>query len=280
MPSSSTRVPDAGHPRTRIVWLDGRLAGPDGARLSADDPGVRWGLGLFETMRAAGGRVPLLDRHLRRLAASAAALGLDPFPDEGTIRDAVAATVSAHGDGPARVRLTATPRPTLLVEATPLPPDVQLNVPARSIGLSVPGAWLPGNRIAEHKTLSCAAWRLAQARAEAAGAGHALLLDRGGRLGEAAIANVFCDVGGEVVTAPADGLLPGVARAICLEAVGARERAAEEAEWRAAREIVAVNALRGAVAITAVDGAPVGDGVPGPLAHALAAALAEAADGP
>jgi branched-chain amino acid aminotransferase len=260
------------------VWLDGRVVPANRALLSADDPGVRWGLGLFETMRASGGRVPLLDRHLHRLRASAAALGLDGVPGDAEIRDAVAATVAAHGDGPARLRLTVTPRPTLLVEATALPGDVQLDVPGRSIALSVTGAWVPGNRIAEHKTLSYAAWRLAQLRAEAAGADHALLLDRDGRLGEAAVGNVFCALaGGEVVTAPSDGLLPGVARAICLPAVGAHERAAQEREWRAAREIVAVNAVRGATAITAVDGVPVGDGGPGPLAHALAAALAEAA---
>jgi branched-subunit amino acid aminotransferase/4-amino-4-deoxychorismate lyase len=260
------------------VWLDGRIVPPDRALLSADDPGVRWGLGLFETMRASGGRVALLDRHLRRLRASAAALGLDGLPGDAAIREAVAATVAAHGDGPARLRLTVTPRPTLLVEATPLPAGVPSDEPGRSIALSVPGAWVPGNRIAEHKTLSYAAWRLAQLRAEAAGAGHALLLDRDGRLGEAAVGNVFCALGdGELVTAPADGLLPGIARAIGLAATDAVERAAGEAEWRAAREIVVVNALRGATAITAVDGALVGDGAPGPLARALAAALAEAA---
>ena len=44
----------------------------------------------------------------------------------------------------------------------------------------------------------------------------------------------------------------------------------------AAREIVAVNALRGATAITAVDGAPVGRRGGRPLARALAAALAAA----
>ncbi|MGE3235813.1 MAG: aminotransferase class IV, partial [Thermoleophilia bacterium] len=226
------------------MWLDRGIVTPDRAVLAADDPGVRWGLGLFETMRADRGRVPLLDRHLGRLLASAAALGLAPVPDEAAIRHALAATLSAHGGGPARVRLTITPRPTLLIEATPLSvADVQLDEPRRSSALSLPGAWVRGNRIAEHKTLSYAAWRLAQSRAEAAGAGHALLLDRDGRLGEAAVANVFCDLGDEVVTAPADGLLPGVARAICLPAVGARERAAEEREWRAAREIVAVNAL-------------------------------------
>ena len=178
--------------------------------------------------------------------------------------------------GPARVRLTVTPRPTVMVEVAPAD-DAPLGVPGRGTAVALPGAWVPGNRIAEHKTLSYAAWRLAQRRAEAAGADHALLLDRDGRLGEAAVANVFCALGDEVVTAPADGLLPGVARAICLPATGARERAAEEGEWRAAREIVAVNALRGATAITAVDGAPVGDGAAGPLARALAAALAAAA---
>jgi len=262
------------------VWLDGRIVPAGQALLGADDPGVRWGLGLFETMRASGGRVPLLDRHLRRLLGSAAALELAPFPDEAAIRNAVAATLSAFGDGPAWVRLTATPRPTLLIEAGPLAGDVQLNVPGRSFAQSLLGAWVPGNRIAEHKTLSYAAWRLAQLRAQAAGADHALLLDRDGRLGEAAVGNVFCALAdGEVVTAPADGLLPGIARAIGLAATGAGERAAGEAEWRAAREVVVVNAVRGATAVTAVDGAAVGDGAPGPLARALAGALAAAAGG-
>ena len=237
---------------------------------------MRWGLGLFETMRAAGGRVPLLDRHLHRLRTSAATLELVDVPGVAALRHAVAAALAAGDGGAARVRLTVTPRPTVMVEVTPVD-DVPLDVPGRGIAVALPGAWVPGNRIAEHKTLSYAAWRLAQRRAEAAGAAHALLLDRDGRLGEAAVANVFCALGDEVVTAPADGLLPGVARAICLPAVGARERAAEEGEWRAAREIVAVNAVRGATAITVVDGVRVGDGAPGPLARALAEALAAAA---
>jgi len=258
------------------VWLDGRVVPPGRALLDADDPGVRWGLGLFETMRADGARVPFLDRHLRRLAASAASLGLGDVPGGAALRAAVAAALAAGDGGPARVRLTVTARPTVLVEVTPVDAD-PWDVPGAGTAVALRGAWLPGNRIAEHKTLSYAAWRLAQARAEAAGAAHALLLDREGRLGEAAVANVFCDLGGDVVTAPADGLLPGIAREVCLAATGADERAAREDEWRAAREIVAVNAVRGAVAVTAVDGAPVGDGAPGPLARALAAALAEAA---
>ncbi len=49
---------------------------PAGAALSIDDPAVRWGEGLLETMRAEGGRVALLERHLERLMRSARELGL------------------------------------------------------------------------------------------------------------------------------------------------------------------------------------------------------------
>ena len=64
----------------RAVWLDGALVPAERAALSIDDPGVRWGEGLFETMRAEGGRVALLERHLDRLDAPARTLGMAPMP--------------------------------------------------------------------------------------------------------------------------------------------------------------------------------------------------------
>jgi branched-chain amino acid aminotransferase len=258
----------------RVVWLDGALLPPDGAALSIDDPAVRWGEGLFETMRAEGGRVGLLERHLDRLLASAQALGLAPMPDRPLLRRGVDEALRALAAPVARVRLTATARPTVLVEATREAPAAAQ--PRTASALGVLGAWCPGDRIAEHKTLSYAGPRLAQRRAEAAGADHALLLDAEGRLGQAALANVFCAVGGEVVTAPANGLLAGVARAVAMAALPVREEALAGPRWRAADEIVLTNAVAGAVAVVAVDGAPVGDGRPGPLARRLAVALSEA----
>ena len=253
------------------MWLDGRTVTGETAFLSIDDPGVRWGEGLFETMRAEGGRVTLLERHLARLRASATTLGLEPMPTDDAMRSAVAGALAAFGPGPARVRLTATPRPTLLVEVTATEPLG--DGPAAGRAITVPGAWMPDNRLAEHKSLSYAAHRRSQRAAEAAGADHALLLDRDGRLGEAALASVFCAVARGVVTAPVAGLLPGIARAVGLAATGAREAVLEEDEWRGAQEVVAVNAVRGAMAIVQIDGAPVGGGRPGRLARDLAAAL-------
>ena len=258
----------------RVVWLDGGLVDPAAAALSIDDPAVRWGEGLFETMRAERGRVALLERHLDRLAEGARALDLSPMPGREGARAAVAATLAAMGEGPCRVRLTATPRPTLLVEAAP---EEALDESPRAVrAISLRGAWAPGNAGAEYKSLSYAGPRRAQRAAAAAGADHALLLDADGRLGEAALCNAFCAVGDEVVTAPAAGLLRGIARAQVLESVPARQEALAEDAWRPAREIVLTNAVAGAMAVVEVDGRAVGDGRPGRLAHDLHRILRDA----
>jgi len=227
-------------------------------------------------MRAEGGRVALLERHLERLGGSAAALGLEGIASPEAIRAAVGEALAAAAPGPLRVRVCATPRPTLLIEVTAEPPLGDLGVAS---AVALPGAWIPGNRIAEHKTLSYAGHRWSQRRAEAQGAGHALLLDARGNLGEAAIASVFCVVGGELLSAPADGLLAGVARAVVMDSLPVREQAPALPVWRAADEIVLTNARRGAIAVTAVDGTPVGCGAPGPVARRIHAALTAAMTG-
>jgi len=262
----------------RVVWLDDALVDPAMARLSIDDPGVRWGEGLFETMRAERGHVPLLGRHLDRLARSTRTLGLAPMPSVSAMEDAVETVVAALGAGPARIRLTVTPRPTLLVEgasAEPLAAD-----PPATHAISQRGAWQPGLMLAQHKSLSYAGFRRAQREAERAGAQHALLLDDAGRLGEAATTSVFCAVGDRLTTAPATGLLPGVARALVLEGLATAEQVCDETAWRRADEIVLTNALRGAVAVVAVDGVPVGAGAPGPVARSIHELLRSALSSP
>ena len=92
----------------RVVWLDDAPRRRRGRRACPSTiPAVRWGEGLFETMRAEGGRVALLDRHLDRLEASARTLGW--APDAGAApawSGAVAAVAEALAPGSGRVRLT------------------------------------------------------------------------------------------------------------------------------------------------------------------------------
>ena len=256
----------------RVVWLDGARVEPSAAALSIDDPAVRWGEGLFETMRAEGGRVALLDAHLERLSASATTLGLAPMPGVAEARAVVAAVLEAAGPAPARVRLTVTPRPTLLVEVTPEEP-LAADVPAadRRHGPGRVDCRATGSPSTRPSPTPGHRW--SQRRASAAGVDHALLLDADGRLGEAAVASAFCVVDGAILTAPADGLLAGVGRTVVVRALDVREEAAAEAAWRAASEIILTNAVRGAVAVVSVDGAPVGDGTPGPAARRIHAVL-------
>jgi branched-chain amino acid aminotransferase len=246
----------------RVVWLNGALVDPATATVSIDDPGFRSGVGLFETMRGQDGRIPWLDRHLARLERSVTALGFDGVPALTAVREAAELVAATLGTGASRIRLTLTPHPTLLVEGAPT--QIDPIVPLTAISLR--GAWHPGRRIAEHKTLSFLDWRDAERRAHAAGAGTALLLDTTGRLGEAATASVFCVLDGEVTTAPIDGILPGVTREVLMELTSVREVVLDEPNWRAADEIFVTSAVRGVVPIVRCDARVIGLGDVGPVA--------------
>lgn len=94
------------------VFLDGRFVDRADARVSAFDAGLQHGVGLFETLQArvSGGEayVRMLDAHMRRLADSAAALGLSDSIRTVALGDAVVASVEKAGYERARVRLTVT----------------------------------------------------------------------------------------------------------------------------------------------------------------------------
>jgi len=262
---------------SHVVWLDGGLVPPDDAALPITDPGVRWGDGLFETMRAEGGRVPLIDRHMARLRASIDALGLSPAPSDAEVREAVEAVTAELDSGVHRVRVTVTPRPTLLVEATAYEPVLDPGVTVTALV----GAWWPGEEIREHKTLSYAGHRLAHRRAVAAGTDHALLLDDVGHLGESDAANVFIVAYGTLLTPPIEGILGGVTRDLLLEAAEAEGipidvRHIAEAEWRNCDEMFLSNGLAGVTPVLAVDGMPVRDGREGPITQRLREAFARA----
>jgi len=255
----------------RTVWLDEGLVPPERAGVGIDDPALRFGEGLVETMRAERGVVVLLERHLSRMAASARALGLEGLPGADAVAAAVRSCVAAAAAPALRVRVTATGRPTLLVEATPEAPLTEQTGPGVAAA-TLRGAWHPGLALAEHKTLCRVGDRWAARRARAAGAERALLLDAQGRLGEADGANAFCVLDGEVVTAPVQGLLPGLTRAAVMGLVPAREAALPESGWRRAQEIFLTSAVSGVVPVVRVDGAPVGRGAPGPVTREVRAA--------
>lgn len=268
-----------------LVWLDGALRERAEAAVSIDDLGFLYGAACFETMRAFGGVVFRLDRHLARLEAGLTALGVRP-PARAALAAAVTATLAANVLREARVRLTVSagrgagrpdvataPAPTVLVVAEPPPPEpppARLMVATQRVD--------PARPLAAAKTANYLASLVALAEARAAGGDEALLLGPRGDAVEAATANLFAIVGGRLLTPPLTaGPLPGVTREAVLEcarALGlpARERRLARALLASADEVFVTNSVSGLRPVAAIAGWWVALVAPGPHTRALAAA--------
>jgi branched-subunit amino acid aminotransferase/4-amino-4-deoxychorismate lyase len=207
-----------------------------------------------------------------RLVRDAAALGLGALDARDVLARLVALGQSAFGDGEGVVRLEARPGGALVGSTRPLGPEPAAwrAIVARAVH---PGAG-PGAGAKRAEVPEIAA---ARAEAQAAGADEALLFDAAGRLIEGARTNLVLALadGSWAMPPAAAGGVRGVGLEVALVG-GMRlaERALSRTDCATARELVATNAVRGARPIVALGGAPIGDGRAGPLAAALAAALA------
>lgn len=223
------------------------------------------------------GRVWLIEHHVARLVRDARALGLGALEAEACRGRLARAAREAFGtgDGIVRIELRAAPGGPRLV-ATPRPLGAE------------PGAWRAITAPEPHpgpgpapgaKRLDVPELDRARDAARAAGADEALLFDAGGWLVEGARSSVVVvRADGRAVTPPlARGGVAGIARALVLAACPALGEAdVAREDLAAAREIVALNAARGARAIASLDGAAIGDGGPGRWTRRLAEALAGA----
>jgi para-aminobenzoate synthetase/4-amino-4-deoxychorismate lyase len=203
------------------------------------------GFDLIETMRFdPEDGVPLLELHLERLKASAAELGF-AF-DRHIARNRIQA-LCFDLDAPARLRLLASHRGEIALEAAPLP--ASLEEPVACIALPLPvdqGDW----RL-RHKTTDRDFYDAAREAAIAAGAVEALLVRDDGLVAEGSFTNVFVERGGVLLTPPAAlGLLPGVLRRSLIEQGGARE--AELTLDDLADGFLIGNALRGLMRATLI----------------------------
>jgi para-aminobenzoate synthetase/4-amino-4-deoxychorismate lyase len=161
---------------------------------------------LVETMRCEAGVLPELDRHLARMAASAAFLGLR-F-DEAAVRARLAEAVGGH-DG--RVRLLLAPSGAVAVQLSAMPAAVAGPVAAAVVPLPVDA----GDWRLRHKTLDRGFYDAAR---RTGGAFEAVLVRPDGLVTEGSFTNVFVERGGRLVTpALALGLLPGVLRGRLLD---------------------------------------------------------------
>jgi branched-chain amino acid aminotransferase len=244
------------------AWLNGSLLeDPHGPAVTVSDHGMTVGDGVFEAVKVVDGQPFALSRHLRRLARSAAGLGL-PAPDEAVVRQGVADVLAAEHLPLGRLRITYTGGvaplgsgrgdnpPTLVVVADTMAPAA----PSTHV-VTVPWPRNERGALAGLKTTSYAENVVALAYAHERGASEAIFANLAGHLCEGTGSNVFYVVDGELRTPTlAAGCLAGISRALLLEWYGGREVDEPAEVLGEAEEIFLVSTTRDVQAVTRCDG--------------------------
>ncbi|MGW1033268.1 aminotransferase class IV [Streptomyces antibioticus] len=253
------------------LWLDGRLQDAESARVSVFDHGLTVGDGIFETVKAVGGRTFALTRHLDRMARSARGLGL-PEPDLDEVRHACAAVVEANPVPLGRLRITYTgghgplgsdrgDRGATLVVALG---ESTRRADSTAV-VTVPWTRNERGALTGLKTTSYAENVVALARAHEHGATEALFPNTAGLLCEGTGSNVFVVLDGEIHTPPlASGCLAGITRELTVEWTGAKETDLPIDVLAHADEIFLTSTLRDVQAVHRVDTREL-PGAPGPV---------------
>ncbi|MBE0480669.1 MAG: aminotransferase class IV [Dehalococcoidia bacterium] len=258
----------------QVVYLDGSLLPRSRALISPFDFGFLYGYGLFETMRAYGGRIFRLSRHLDRLHASMQALGISA--GGYNLKEACYDTVAANSLSEARIRLTvslgesegldppAQPKITVFIVATKYRPPAghvyATGYRARTASIRR----YSGSALSRLKSLNYLDSLLARSEARREGADEAILLNEKGFLCEGSTTNVFLISGGALLTPPESaGCLPGITREAvvglaCTLGIPVFERELSPDELSVADEVFLTNSLLEIMPVKDIDGKPIG----------------------
>ena len=268
-----------------LVYVDGRFYPKDEARVSVFDHGFLYGDGVFEGIRAYGGRVFRLGEHLRRLYDSAKAIMLDIPLDsaqlEGVVleacrrnglRDGYVRLVVSRGKGDLGLDPRKCPRPTIVCIADTIalyPPELyDQGMRVMTVATRRNGVESLNPRI---KSLNYLNNILAKVEANQAGYAEVLMLNEQGLVVECTGDNIFIVRGRRLLTPPAwVGILEGITRGAVMEVAAAaglevREEVFTRLDVWTADECFLTGTAAEAIPVVECDGRAIGTGRPGPV---------------
>ena len=230
------------------------------------DRGFLLGDGVFDTLVAFNGRPVEGDRHLARLVAQAASIGIQidapevhadwqkslSGKDFCILRTTITRGTSERGLWPERVSA-----PTRTISVTPWTPSLMQGSVSLVTGTIRRNEQSPTSRL---KSTSYLDNILAAREAKEHGVDDAVLLNTVGAVACTTIANIFALTGTRLVTPPLDaGVLAGTLRALVLElassaGLAAAERSLTPADLAAADLLFVTNSVRFLRPVSALDG--------------------------
>jgi D-alanine transaminase len=274
--------------RTLANW-NGEEMDLEDVRVPALDRSFLFGDGVYEVIRVYGGRPWKLDEHVSRLRDSLAALKIEPVSLE-ELRARTLTTLAHSGAGEALIYIQVsrgaarrthhypdrcTANELIYVERFDDPYRQGRDTGVRVI--TYPDIRWTKNHI---KAVSLLANCMAAQAAAEAGCVEAILIDQRGLVTEGSHTSVFAVEGGSLVVSPdSANVLPGITKRQVL-ALAARAGVPVTEKRVAADEIGALDEMflsgtpEEILAITHVDGKPVGAGLPGPVTRTLQKAFA------
>jgi D-alanine transaminase len=275
---------------SRVAYVDGRYRPHAEAGVHIEDRGFQFADGVYEYFAVFGGCLADARGHLERLWRSLAALSIDPPMSEVALMIVLRETLRRNHiqDGAVYLQITrgAAPRdhafpnpppaPTVVVTAKPV--DYAAADAKARVGVKV--ITQPDIRWGrcDIKTVGLLPNALAKQAAREAGAYEAWLVDEMGLVTEGASTNAWIvDAKGVLRTRDTQAnILRGVTRRELLAVIAdagltVSERAFTVEEAKSAREAFITAASTFVMPVVAIDGAPIGDGAPGPVAQRLRA---------
>ncbi len=271
------------------VWIDGQLVAREDAKISVYDHGLLYGDGVFEGIRVYNGRIFESEAHFRRLYDSARAIRLEiPYTAQELV-GATMQTVKACGFTDCYVRLVVTrgvgylglnpnkcERPTVFIIADTIdmyPREMYEN------GMSIITATVirnhPNAIPPRVKSLNYLNNILAKIEAADAGVPEAVMLNHDGNVAECTGDNIFVVRDGVVSTpTTTDGILEGITRNVIIRLcrqnnIPVVERSLQRVDLYIADEMFLTGTAAEVIAVTKVDGRPVGTGKVGPITRRL-----------
>ena len=265
-----------------IVYLNGAFMPLEDARIPVLDRGFIFGDGVYEVVPVYSRKPFRMGEHLRRLQHSLDGIRLaNPMSDAQwtqLMHDLIAKNADAGEDQSVYLQVTR----GVAKRDHAFPKDMKQTVFMMSGPLTVPSREQIDRGVAavsavdfrwlkcDVKSVSLLGNCLLRQMAVDAGATEAILF-RDGKLTEASASNVFVVKNNVLLAPPKNHLvLPGITYDVVLEIAQAREfevevREISEAETRDADEIWITSSTKEVLAVTTLDGKPVGSGHPGPL---------------
>jgi len=280
------------------IYLNTRFVSKEEAKISVFDHGFLYGDGVFETLRAYGGKVLLLSEHIARLEQSAARLHI-PMPvkrsrlsaivaeslELNKLTDAYLRITVSRGHGEIGLDPALCKNPTLVVIAMPFEPYPEsFYTDGVSVAIVQTRRNLPEALPPHVKSLNYLNNILAKMEATALGAYDAVLLNHQGEVTEGTTSNVFVALGGRLLTPAHDcGILAGITRNLVLQLARELEIPTEETRLTAADlpiadECFLTNTTVEVLPVTQVDGQKIGDGRAGEITRRLHASFRDSLD--